>query len=884
MAQEAPPTTYLKDYLPAPYIIDSLFLNFSLEPNTTRVLSCLELKPNPASREKNAPLVLAGENIKLINMKLDGKDVAPANLAQTDGGLTLSNVPASPFRLEIETECDPVGNTQLSGLYQSNGMYCTQCEAEGFRRIAYFYDRPDVMTRYTVRMEANKTLCPILLSNGNYQEGGDMAGTDRHFAVWHDPHPKPSYLFALVAGDLAGVHDSFTTMSGKRVRLGIYVEKGKEDRCAWAMESLKASMRWDETAFGREYDLEVFNIVAVSDFNMGAMENKGLNVFNDKYILALPETATDLDYTNIEAIIAHEYFHNWTGNRITCRDWFQLCLKEGLTVFRDQEFSSDLRSRAVKRISDVKTLRARQFPEDAGPLAHPPRPNAYIEINNFYTPTVYEKGAEICRMMKTLIGEKAFRKAMDLYFERHDGEAATVENFVACMADASGRNLIQFFKWYEQAGTPRVDVSTHYDPKAKTFDLTLAQRTAPTPGQAEKQPMHIPLNLGLVGPSGEDMPLDLEGVGNLNTPIIELTGEKQSFRFRNIPTRPVLSLNRGFSAPVILQDSMSPEDKLFLMGRDRDTFNRWEAGQSLGKALIISSLKSTDDLSDVMGDIGKYAAALKTTLDDRKLDSAFKALMLGLPTEADIAAALASNVDTDLVLKAREFVRSQLGKRLRDTLLGVWNDTRESGNYAPSPESTGRRSLRYAVLGLLAAGMPDITVDLIQRELASASSMTAEIGALTAMLVIDAPETQLELDKFHERHSGDHLLVDKWFALNSYIPFAGAAARVEKLMGHPDFRLSTPNRVYALIGGFTSMNLAGFHAADGEGYRVVADTILKLDQFNPQVAARMATGFRSWRIMDEVRRKAATVQLERLVATPNLSRDTFEITSRTLKS
>jgi len=880
MAQDAPTTIHLKDYKPASYVPGDLHLTFSLEPRATRVASRLQFSANPAAKEKNAALVLAGERIKLISVKLDGMVLKASAYVLTDSDLTLANVPAAPFTLEIETECDPVGNTELAGLYQSNGVFCTQCEAEGFRRITYFYDRPDVMTRYTVRVEANKAACPILLSNGNFQEGGDIAGTDRHFAVWHDPHPKPSYLFALVAGDLAGVNDSFTTMSGKPVQLGIYVEKGKEDRCAWAMESLKASMRWDETAFGREYDLDVFNIVAVSDFNMGAMENKGLNVFNDKYILALPETATDLDYTNIEAIIAHEYFHNWTGNRITCRDWFQLCLKEGLTVFRDQEFSSDLRSRAVKRITDVKTLRARQMPEDAGPLAHPPRPNAYIEINNFYTPTVYEKGAEICRMMKTLIGEKAFRKAMDLYFERHDGEAATVEDFVRCMADASGRDLTQFFRWYEQAGTPHVNVTTHYDPKAKTFDLTLAQKTAPTPGQTDKQPMHIPFGLGLVGPAGEDMALDLEGVGSLNAPLIELTEEKKSFRFRNIATRPVLSLNRGFSAPVILQENVSPEDQLFLMGRDKDTFNRWEAGQSLGKRLIIDSLKSSDDLSEVMGEIGGYAAALKTTLGDGKLDAAFKALMLGLPTEADIAAALAANVDTDQVLKARDFVRGQLGRRLRDTLLGIWNDTQESGNYQPNPESTGRRSLRYAVLGLLAAGMPDTTIDLIQRELASASSMTAEIGALTAMLSIDAPETQQELEKFYERHKGDNLLVDKWFALNSYV---ADAAKIETLMGHPDFRLSTPNRVYALIGGFTSMNLSGFHAADGEGYRVVADTILKVNAINPQVAARMATGFRSWRIMDAARRKAAAEQLERILASPGLSRDCLEIVSKTLK-
>jgi aminopeptidase N len=882
MAQDAPTTIHLKDYKPAPYVPGDLFLNFSLEPRATRVTSRLQFSANPASKEKNAALVLTGERIKLVSVKLDSKALAASDYVFTDSDLTIPNIPAAPFTLEIETECDPVGNTALSGLYQSSGIFCTQCEAEGFRRITYFYDRPDVMTRYTVRMEANKAACPVLLSNGNFQEGGDIAGTDRHFAVWHDPHPKPSYLFALVAGDLAGVHGSFTTMSSKTVQLGIYVEKGKEDRCAWAMESLKASMRWDETAFGREYDLDVFNIVAVSDFNMGAMENKGLNVFNDKYILALPETATDLDYTNIEAIIAHEYFHNWTGNRITCRDWFQLCLKEGLTVFRDQEFSSDLRSRAVKRITDVKTLRARQMPEDAGPLAHPPRPNAYIEINNFYTPTVYEKGAEICRMMKTLIGEKAFRKAMDLYFERHDGEAATVEDFVACMADASGRDLSQFFKWYEQAGTPHVKVTTHYDAKAKTFDLTLAQKTAPTPGQADKQPMHIPLGLGLVGPSGEDMALDLEGVGSLNAPIIELTEEKKLFRFRNVTARPVLSLNRGFSAPVILQENVSPEDQLFLMGRDKDTFNRWEAGQSLGKSLIIANLAALRDKLPPPRSKG-YADALQKTLADTTLDAAFKALMLGLPTEADIAAAIAKDVDTDLVLQSRNRLRAELGAELKDSLLAIWKDTEERGAYAPTPENTGRRSLRYAALGLLAAGAPKIAVDLIQRDLAKASNMTAEIGALSALVGIDAPETNLELENFHARHAGDSLLVDKWFSLHSQVATPGAAARIEALMGHPDFRLSTPNRVYALIGGFTAMNLSGFHAADGEGYRVVADTILKLDKTNPQVAARLATGFRSWRLMDEARRKAATVQLERIVATPGLSRDCFEIASKTLK-
>jgi aminopeptidase N len=875
MIPETPPTILLSDYQPTPYSVASLFLDFHLEPQLTRVKSRIHLTAKP--RMAGAALVLSGEKIKLAGVSVDGHALTAADYSLDESSLTIPAPPSSPFVLEIETECDPKGNTELSGLYQSNGMYCTQCEAEGFRRITYFYDRPDVMAVYTVRIEASKSACPILLSNGNWQEAGDVAGTDQHFAVWHDPHPKPSYLFALVAGNLAGVHDSFTTLSGRKVQLGIYVERGKEDRCAWAMESLKSSMRWDETAFGREYDLEVFNIVAVSDFNMGAMENKGLNIFNDKYILALPETATDTDYINIEAIIAHEYFHNWTGNRITCRDWFQLCLKEGLTVFRDQEFSSDLRSRAVKRIADVKTLRARQFPEDAGPLSHPARPNSYIEINNFYTATVYEKGAEICRMMKTLIGEVAFRKAMDIYFERHDGEAATVEDFVACMADASGRDLTQFFKWYEQAGTPRVAVTTNYDAKAKTFDLTLSQMTFPTPGQPEKQAMHIPFNLGLVGPDGSDMALDLEGVGALNTPLLELTGEKQMFRFRNILKKPVLSLNRGFSAPVIVEADISPDDQLFLMGNDKDSFNRWEANQSLVKNLILDGVDGTQP------DSAGFAAALEKTLTDKTLDSAFKALMLGLPTEADIASAIGRDVDTDRVFAAREHVRRQLGLALENTLLSVWFETAETGAYSPTPENTGRRSLRFAALGLLAAANPRKCIELAVRELANARDMTTEIGALTAMLGVDAPETRNELDNFYARHAADHLLVDKWFGLNAQIPGAGAAARIEKLMAHPAFRLNTPNRVYALIGGFTTLNPAGFNAVDGEGYRIVAETILRLDAINPQVAARITTGFRSWGLMNEARRMAATAQLQRIVTAPNLSRDTFEIASRTLK-
>ena len=876
MRTETPQTIHLKDYKPVPYRIDSADLDFQLDPEKTRVASRLTLRPNPDSEESAAPLVLDGKKLQLLSVAIDGKALKSYDFTVSDTTLTIPQVPQAPFTLEIVNLCNPTANTELSGLYMSNGMYCTQCEAEGFRRITYFYDRPDVMARFRVRLEAPKREMPILLSNGNPGETGDIPGTARHYAVWNDPFPKPCYLFALVAGDLAGVHDTFQTMSGRVVKLGIYVEKGKEDRCAWAMTSLKLSMSWDEKAFGREYDLDVFNIVAVSNFNMGAMENKGLNVFNDKYILALPSTATDTNYVNIEAIIAHEYFHNWTGNRITCRDWFQLCLKEGLTVFRDQEFTSDVRSRAVKRIADVKTLRARQFPEDGGPLAHPARPSSYIEINNFYTPTVYEKGAEICRMMKTLLGEAAFRKAMDLYFSRHDGEAATVEDFVRCMADASGRDLGQFFQWYEQAGTPLLTAEGRYDAKRKTFDLTLEQKTLPTPSQADKAPMHIPLGIGLVGPEGEDMPLDLEGTGVLNSPLIELTSAKKTFRFRNVAREPIVSLNRGFSAPVNLTLKASPAHQLFLMGHDPDSFNRWEAGQTRGRELILASMNGTVPNQEA----GSYASALEGLLSDPSIDNAFKALMLGLPPEPDIAAAIGKDVNTDAVLAARDSVRAALGSRLDRVLNVIWTATAEGGPYAPDPAGTARRSLRYAALQMILLGNREKGVALALEELAKPHSMTAEMGVLGGLIQVETPERETQLEAFFNRHAADHLLVDKWFMLHAQAKDANAAARIERLSRHPAFTYGTPNRVYALIGGFTSGNVAGFNAASGEGYRVVADAVIKLDGFNPQVAARMATGFRSCQILDAPRRTAANRELRRILAAPNLSRDTFEIVSR----
>jgi aminopeptidase N len=873
MRTDTPQAIQLKDYKPVPYTIDKVELDFSLQPEATRVTSRISMRPNVASKIKNAPVVFDGEKIKLISASIDGVAV---DATITDSQLTIARVPQKPFLLSIVTECAPIKNTELSGLYMSNGMYCTQCEAQGFRRITYFYDRPDVMTTFKVRMDAPKSML-TLLSNGNAGETG-VSG-DRHFAVWHDPHPKPTYLFALVAGDLAGVHDHFITMNGRKVQLGIYVEKGKEDRCAWAMESLKASMRWDETAFGREYDLDVFNIVAVSDFNMGAMENKGLNVFNDKYILALPETATDTDYVLIEAIIAHEYFHNWTGNRITCRDWFQLCLKEGLTVFRDQEFTSDLRSRAVKRIQDVKTLRARQFPEDQGPLSHPVRPSSYIEINNFYTPTVYEKGAELCRMMKTLIGDEAFRKAMDLYFERHDGQAATIEDFVACMADASGRDMKHFFKWYEQAGTPKLSSRGIYDAASKTYEVTVAQKQPRLKGQPKKLPLHLPLSIGLVGPDGQDVPLQLEGKGRLNSSVIELTEAKQTFRFTGVAEKPVLSINRGFTAPVVMKTNHTALELLFLMGHDSDSFNRWEAAQTLAKSLIVKTVTGKK-APNTKG----FANALGRTLADPKLDDAFKALMLALPGEAEIAALIGKDVDSDAVFAARESVRGKIAMALLPQLQAAYARTTNAGAYAPDTSGTAQRALRYAALGMIAAADGDAAISYARKELKNPSSMTAEMGALSSLLGLARPEREALLNEFHAGHSDDPLIVDKWFMLNAQIPGADAAQRIARLLKHPDFKLSTPNRVYALIGGFSSGNVSGFNAGDGAGYRVVADVIIALNAINPQVAARMATAFRSWRLYDSKRRTHAQSEMQRILATPQLSRDVFEIISRTLQT
>ncbi len=640
----------LSEYRPPDWLVETVDLDIKLHPTQTPVRATLRLKPNPAAGAP-APLQLDGDGLTLVSLKIDGAPVAADRYVATPDGLTIAQPPQAPFTLEIETLVDPQANTQLSGLYRSSGTWCTQCEAEGFRRITYFPDRPDVMAVYTARIEADEAEAPVLLANGNLRESGDLPG-GRHFAVWHDPWPKPSYLFAMVGGKLGVVEDMFVTRSGREVALRIYVEPGKEDRCGYAMDSLKRAMRWDEQAFGREYDLDVFMIVAVSDFNMGAMENKGLNVFNDKYVLATPETATDNDFVSIEAIIAHEYFHNWTGDRITCRDWFQLCLKEGLTVYRDQEFTSDMRSRVVTRIGDVRGLRAHQFVEDAGPLAHPVRPELYREINNFYTTTVYEKGAEVVRMIHTLLGAEHFRKGMDLYFERHDGEAATVEQFVQCFADVSGRDFKPFMRWYSQAGTPEVVASGHYDAAAKTYKLDLAQVIPPTPGQPTKEPMVIPLVTGLIGGDGRDLPLALAGGQTVDRGVLVLDKPAVSFIFTGVTERPVLSTNRNFSAPVRLTANLSADDLRLMAARDRDPFNRWQAVQTLASTLLVGNVARLRAGQDPELDEG-LLDALAAILADKDLEPAFIAEALSPPSEADIAREIGRDVDPDAIFRAR---------------------------------------------------------------------------------------------------------------------------------------------------------------------------------------------------------------------------------------
>jgi aminopeptidase N len=866
----------LEDYRPSDYLIPATSLTFRLSPDRTKVVAELSLQRRPGA-PLDAPLVLDGDGLELVSLEIDGKRTNLGDVEVTPDRLVLKNPPVKErFTLRIETAVNPDQNLAFSGLYRSSGNYCTQCEAEGFRRITYFLDRPDVLSTYTVRVEGGADT-PLLLSNGNLVERGETEdGTP--FAVWHDPHPKPSYLFALVAGDLAAVKDTFTTMTGREVELGIHVEHGKEPRAAYAMDALKRSMKWDEEVFGREYDLDVFNIVAVSDFNMGAMENKGLNVFNDKYVLADEATATDVDYANIEAIIAHEYFHNWTGNRITCRDWFQLCLKEGLTVFRDHEFSADQRSRAVKRIAEVRTLRAQQFPEDQGPLAHPVRPRRYREINNFYTATVYEKGSEVVRMIRTVIGAEAFRKGMDLYFERHDGQAVTIEDFVRCFAEVSGEDMSQFSLWYHQAGTPNVAVTTHWDAEQKRYTVELEQSVPPTPSESRKRLMHIPLAFGLIGPDGKDMEADAAGA---HDGIIHLRKRKQSVSFAGLEARPVLSINRGFSAPVTLAAEQAASDRMFLARHDSDAFSRWEALNTLFTRALITAVGDVrggkapafdPDLTALAGEI----AAQET------LEPAFRALMLSLPGEADIAREIGTNIDPDAIRAAREALLATIARHNAAGFTKVRDRHAIRGGFSPDAASAGKRALRNVLLDYLAAASGDAAGPLAAFD--AATNMTDRAAALTILAhrFPGSKQAGKALSAFEAMFGDDALVMDKWFQIQATVPGAATVARVEALMSHPGFSIANPNRVRSLVGTFASANQTGFHASDGRGYRLHAGIILEVEKRNPQVAARLATAFRSWRSLEQVRREAAREVLAGIATRKDLSRDLADIVQRTL--
>ena len=869
----------LENYRPPDWLVETVALDIALHPTRSRVRSKLKLKPNPQAASA-APLMLDGDELNLVSIKLDGKELNPDTFTATPDSLTIPQPPQREFVLEIETVVDPTNNTQLMGLYRSSGTYCTQCEPEGFRRITYFPDRPDVMAIYTTRIEADKDEAPVLLANGNLVESGDIAGTNRHFAVWSDPFRKPSYLFAMVGGKLGSIDDTFTTQSGRKVALKIFVEPGKEERASYAMDSLKRSMRWDEQAFGREYDLDIFMIVAVSDFNMGAMENKGLNVFNDKYVLASAQTATDADYASIEGVIAHEYFHNWTGDRITCRDWFQLCLKEGLTVFRDQEFTSDQRSRPVKRIADVRNLRAQQFVEDAGPLAHPVRPEVYHEISNFYTATVYEKGAEVVRMLKTLLGPEGFRRGMDLYFERHDGEAVTIEDFVQSFAEATDTDLWQFMRWYRQAGTPEVHVTIRHDPAARTCVLEIRQTTPPTPGQPVKEPMTIPLAVALLDSNGREMPLALSDGSSPDHGVLTLTKPTETFVFTGVHERPVPSLNRGFSAPIKLAVERTSDDLRFLAAHDTDPFNRWQALQTLATGVLIDNVTRRHD-SGAHRNKG-LIEALASVLAQQTLEPAFAALALTLPSEADIARDIGKDVDPGAIFRERTTLRAVIGEELAGALQLTYRRMTSSQPYSPDAASAGRRALRNCCLDLLVASGDKAARALAVEQFTSADNMTDRLAALATLSLQDVPERDQAFDAFYTRFQSDALVIDKWLSLQAAIPEAATLDRVRSLTSHKAFSFGNPNRVRSLIGSFAQTNQTQFNRGDGAGYDFVADCVLALDPKNPQVAARLMTAFRSWRALEPVRRAKAEATLRRVARNAGLSRDVRDIVDRSL--
>ncbi|CAN0841278.1 Puromycin-sensitive aminopeptidase [Linum grandiflorum] len=884
---DAPKEIFLKDYKLPDYYFDTVDLSFSLGEEKTFVNSKIAVSPRVEG--SSSPLVLNGHDLKLISVKINGNVLKEADYQLDSRHLTIMSPPSGAFTLEIVTEIYPQKNTSLEGLYKSSGNFCTQCEAEGFRNITFFQDRPDIMAKYTCRIEADKSLYPVLLSNGNLLEQGELEG-GKHYAIWEDPFKKPCYLFALVAGPLESRDDTFVTRSGRNVQLRIWTPPQDLSKTAHAMYSLKAAMKWDEEVFGLEYDLDLFNIVAVPDFNMGAMENKSLNIFNSKLVLASPETATDADYAAILGVIGHEYFHNWTGNRVTCRDWFQLSLKEGLTVFRDQEFSSDMGSRTVKRIGDVVRLRNYQFPQDAGPMAHPVRPHSYIKMDNFYTVTVYEKGAEVVRMYKTLLGSQGFRKGMDLYFKRHDSQAVTCEDFFAAMRDANGADFANFLTWYSQAGTPTVKVASSYNAEAKTLSLKFSQEVPPTPGQPIKEPMFIPVALGLLDSSGKDLPLTsvyhdetLQSIGSDGQPaystVLRVTKKEEEFIFNDITEKPVPSLLRGYSAPIRLVSDLSDDDLFFLLAHDSDEFNRWEAGQLLARKLMLSLVADFQQNKSLSLN-PKFVQGLRSILSDSSLDKEFIARAITLPGEGEIMDMM-EVADPDAVHAVRSFIRKQLATELRADLLNTVKNNRSSESYVFDHPNMARRALKNVALAYLVSLQDEELTELALNEYKSATNMTDQFSALAALAQNPGKTRDEVLADFYDKWQDNYLVVNKWFALQAMSDIPGNVENVRKLMSHPAFDLRNPNKVYSLIGGFGGSPV-NFHAKDGSGYKFLGDIVVQLDKINPQVASRMVSAFSRWKRYDETRQNLAKAQLEMIVSANGLSENVFEIASKSL--
>ena len=878
MPDKTEKTILLADYKPFPYKIEKIDLCFQLEESCTTVQSTLLFERNS---DEPQDLVLNGSNLNLISVSLDGEALFDKDYLVDEETLTLKDLP-DKFQLQIETEINPQDNLSLEGLYYASNIFCTQCEAEGFRKITYFPDRPDVMTEYTTKIIADKKKNPVLLSNGNLIDKGELPD-GKHWASWHDPFKKPAYLFALVAGDLKVMQDTFTTCSGREIDLRIYVEAENIDKCDHAMQSLKNAMKWDEQTYGLEYDLDIYMVVAVNDFNMGAMENKGLNVFNSKYVLANPETATDNDYDGIEGVIGHEYFHNWTGNRVTCRDWFQLSLKEGLTVFRDQEFSADMESRPLKRIQDVRILRNSQFIEDAGPMAHSVRPESYVEINNFYTSTIYSKGAEVIRMYQTLLGKEGFRKGIDLYFERHDGQAVTIDDFFAAMKDANQVDLGNFKNWYKQAGTPELKVETEYDAQAYTYKISFQQTTPPTPGQNKKEPFLIPVTTGLLDENGDGISLQLEGeekAADANSRVLRIDKEKQEFCFINVPSRPVPSFLRDFSAPIKLDYEYSEEELAFLLAHDNDPFNQWEAGQRLATQSMMDAIENYQD-DEAISVSSSLIKAIGKVLENDALDPAIKAEILLLPTEG-ILSELQKTIDVETTHAVREATIRQIAEDLRDKLLKTYKQASSHEPYQFNPEAVGKRSLKNICLSLLMRLGDEYIFEICSRQIEESDNMTDVISALAQITDAVSPDKQRLLNAFYKKWKHEKLVIDKWLSIQARSSLPGTLDSVKQLLKHESFDIKNPNKVRALIGGFCMGNAINYHATDGSGYEFLADQVIKLDSANPQIAARLLNGLIRWKRYDQNRQEKMKQQLDRVLQTPKLSPGCHEIATKGL--